>query len=99
MITTNSADEGYYCDACNSRVKGYHRFCYNCGEYLGSDGTRIRFFNNHNLRSAFIFLSCIYLFALLVQFTNWFDSYDQLFWVEIFLAAFTFFHVLKIIMQ
>jgi membrane protease YdiL (CAAX protease family) len=85
--------EKYYCDACETEVKGYHRFCYNCGEYLGSDGTRISLFNNSSLQSAFSFF-IIYLFVcLVVHFTNWFDDYDRLFWVEIFLAAMTLFYV------
>ena len=92
---TLPTNEIYYCDACNSKVKGYHRFCYNCGEYLGSDSTRITVFNNYNLRSAFIFF-LVYLFVcLLVQFTSWFNSYAHLFWIEIFLAIFTLFHVYK----
>jgi len=87
--------EIYYCESCNARVKGFHRYCHVCGEYLGSDGTKISLFNNSNLQSAFGFF-IVYLFVcLVVQSTNWFDSYDMLFWVEIFLAAFTFYHVIK----
>lgn len=94
-MTANSTEEMYYCDACNSKVKGYHRFCYHCGQYLGSDTTRITVFNNNSLQSAFIFF-IVYLFVCLaVQFTTWFDSYQRMFWVEIFLAAFTLFHVSK----
>jgi len=95
MITPDSTDDIYYCDACHHQVKGYHRFCYNCGEYLGSDSTRISLFNHSSLQSAFSFF-IVYLFVCLaVQFTNWFDSYDRLFWVEFFLASFTLFHVFK----
>jgi uncharacterized protein len=94
MITTTSTDV-YHCDVCDHEVKGYHRFCYNCGEYLGSDGTQISLFNNSSMQSAFG-LFIVYLFVcLLVQCTNWFDSYSRLFWVEIFLALFTLFHVFK----
>lgn len=95
MMTADSTEEMYYCDTCNSKIKGHHRFCYHCGQYLGSDTTRITVFNNNSLQSAFIFF-IVYLFVCLaVQFTTWFDSYQRLFWVEIFLAAFTLFHMSK----
>jgi len=83
----------YYCDACNHEVKGYHRYCYNCGEYLGSDTTRVDLFNNSSLQSAFGFFITYLFVCLAVLFTNWFDSYDRLFWVEIFLAGFTLLYV------
>jgi membrane protease YdiL (CAAX protease family) len=90
-----STVELYYCEACEQEVKGHHRFCHNCGSYLGDDGTRVSVFNNHNMRAAFVFI-IVYLFVcLMVQFTNWFDSYSMLFWVEVFLASFTLFHVIK----
>jgi membrane protease YdiL (CAAX protease family) len=83
--------EAYYCDACNKEVKSYHRYCYNCGEYLGANGATINLFNNSNLQGAFVFF-VIYLFVcLLVQFTGWFDNYNKLFWVEVFLALLTLF--------
>ncbi|CAN5626316.1 hypothetical protein BH10BAC2_BH10BAC2_13420 [soil metagenome] len=79
----------YHCSDCNSKVKGFHRFCHNCGAYLGSDAELIDVFNNTHLRSAFIFYS-IYLFVCLtVKYTRWFSSYDWLFFIEIFLAAVT----------
>jgi membrane protease YdiL (CAAX protease family) len=82
-------DDIYYCNDCDSKVKGFHRFCHNCGAYLGSDAEQIDVFSNKYLRSAFIFYS-IYLFVCLtVKFTNWFTTYDTLFFVEIFLAAAT----------
>src|SRR5258706_5763987 len=85
--------ETYYCEACEAEVKGYHRFCYNCGEYLGSDGTRISLFNNSSMQSAFTFF-IIYLFVcLLVHFTNWFDDYSRLFLVELFLGTLTLLYV------
>jgi len=84
--------ETYYCEACDCQVKGFHRFCHNCGEYLGSDATRISVFNNSKLQSAFTFF-IIYLFVcLVVRFTNWFDGYDRLFWVEILLGTVTLFY-------
>ena len=95
MMTADSTEEMYYCDTCNSKVKGHHRFCYHCGQYLGSDTARITVFNNNSLQAAFIFF-IVYLFVCLaVQFTTWFDSYQRLFWIEIFLAVFTLFHVSK----
>ncbi|MEO8710955.1 MAG: type II CAAX endopeptidase family protein [Parafilimonas sp.] len=94
MMPESSADV-YYCDACDNKVKGHHRFCHNCGAYLGSDSTRINLFNNAELQSAFGFFM-VYLFVCLsVQFTNWFDNYNRLFWVEVFLAAFTLLYVFK----
>jgi hypothetical protein len=95
MTPETNYNEIYYCEMCNARVKAFHRYCHACGDYLGSDGTKISLFNNSNLQSAFGFF-IVYLFVcLVVQTTNWFDSYDMLFWVEIFLAAFTFYHVFK----
>ena len=95
MMPATDTNEIYYCDVCNSKVKGYHRYCYNCGAYLGDETTKISLFNNANLQAAFSFF-IVYLFVCLaVQFTNWFDNYAQLFWVEIFLAAFTLYHVFK----
>ena len=85
--------EKYYCEACDSEVKGFHRFCHHCGEYLGHDGTRISLFNHSKLQSAFKFF-IIYLFVcLVVHFTNWFDEYDRLFWVEILLGSVTLYFV------
>lgn len=91
----DTVNDLYTCDACNSKVKGHHRFCHNCGEYLGIESSRISLFNNSYLQSAFAFF-IIYLFiCLLVQFSNWFNSYNQLFWIEILLAAITCFHFFK----
>src|SRR4249920_1795348 len=77
------------CHECESSVKGYHRFCYNCGAYLGSNAEKISIFNNNKLQNAFFFY-LIYLFVCLtVKYTNWFDSYDNLFWVELLLGGVT----------
>jgi membrane protease YdiL (CAAX protease family) len=82
-------EEIYKCAECDSRTKPYHRFCHNCGAYLGSDAEQISIFNNSNLQTAFFFY-IIYLFVCLsVKYTDWFSSYDQLFWIEILLAAVT----------
>ena len=89
------ATEQYICTNCNAPVKAHHRFCYNCGAYQGADADTINLFNNSYLQSAFFFF-IVYLFiCLMVHFTNWFDDYDKLFWIEIFLAAFTVYHVLR----
>lgn len=79
----------YYCEACSKKVKGYHRFCYNCGAYLGFDGMRISLYKNTALQYAFSFF-CIYLFVcLVVHLTNLLDNYNRLFWAEISLAVIT----------
>lgn len=94
-MTEITGNEKYFCESCNAGVKGFHRYCHHCGEYLGSDGTKINLFNNSNLQSAFGFF-ILYLFVcLVVQSTDWFSSYDMLIWVEIFLAALTFYHAVK----
>lgn len=81
--------EIFTCEECDSHVKGYHRFCYNCGAWLGSDASQISIFNNRNLQSAFFFY-IIYLFiCLVVRYTEWFESYDHLFFIEIVLAVVT----------
>ena len=77
----------YTCDECNTAVKGYQRYCHNCGAYQGADAEHISIFNNTNLQAAFFFYS-IYLFiCLLVSYTGWFQSYSKLCWVEIAMAA------------
>ena len=92
-MSATTAAENYYCEYCNKEVKGFHRFCHNCGEYLGFDATKTSLYSNASLQSAFIFFG-IYLFVCLVtHFTDIFDSYDRLFWVEIFLAVVTIFYV------
>lgn len=93
MLSPETSDT--YCEVCSSRVKSHHRFCYNCGAYLGAENTPVTIFNNRNLRAAFIFF-IVYLFVcLVVQFTSWFNIYSRLFWIEIFLAGFTLYHVYK----
>jgi cation transport ATPase len=82
-------EETYACHECESKVKPFHRFCFNCGAFLRTDAEQISIFNNSNLQTAFFFY-VIYLFVCLtVKYTNWFSSYDQLFWIEILLAAVT----------
>lgn len=77
------------CEECNTRVKAYQRFCHNCGAYLGANVEHISIFNNSGLQTAFFFY-VIYLFVCLtVKYTNWFNSYDRLFWIEILLIVVT----------
>ena len=77
------------CEICNKEIKSYHRFCYNCGNYLGFDGMRQSLYKNPGLQSAFSFFF-IYLFVcLFVHFTDFFDDYSRLFWVELLLAIIT----------
>src|SRR5215831_131354 len=88
-------EEIFSCNECDSRVKGYQRFCHNCGAYLGSSADEISIFNNSKLQAAFFFF-VIYLFiCLTVKYTNWFDSYDRLFWIEILLAVITLVYARK----
>ena len=85
----SETQEIYTCSECDNKVKPFHRFCHNCGAYLGSDAEQISIFNNSNLQTAFFFY-VIYLFVCLtVKYTTWFNSYDQLFWIEILLASIT----------
>src|SRR5438046_2380256 len=85
----HQTEESYMCEECDAKVKGYQRFCYNCGAYLGSDTEQISIFNNSSLQSAFFFF-VIYLFVCLtVKYTNWFSGYYRLFWIEILLAVVT----------
>jgi membrane protease YdiL (CAAX protease family) len=77
------------CAECDGRVKPFHRFCHHCGAYLCADTDTISIFNNSSLQSAFFFF-IIYLFVCLtVKYTDWFSSYDRLFWVEVALAVIT----------
>ena len=77
------------CDECEVAVQPDHRYCHNCGAYLSAEAVSINIFNNIDLRNVFIFYF-IYLFiCLLVKYTPSFNSYDELFWVEIVLAAVT----------
>jgi membrane protease YdiL (CAAX protease family) len=78
------------CDECQSPVKPYHRFCYNCGAFLGKEAGRIDIFNNYHLRSAFFFYAFYLFICMLAKYTSWFTSYSQLFWIELVLAASTF---------
>ncbi|HRH59062.1 MAG TPA: CPBP family glutamic-type intramembrane protease [Chitinophagaceae bacterium] len=88
-MNVETLQEKYTCSECGTTVKPFHRFCHSCGDYLGDDAEHINIFNNTNLQGAFFFF-IIYLFiCLIIKFTNWFDSYDRLFWVEILLAVIT----------
>ncbi|WP_153795852.1 CPBP family intramembrane glutamic endopeptidase [Foetidibacter luteolus] len=79
----------FTCDECGTKVKGYQRFCHQCGDYLGSSAEEVSIFNNIHLRSAFLFYGIYLAICLLVRSTGWFNSYDRLFWIEVLLAAIT----------
>jgi uncharacterized protein len=89
MHNNEEIEEIYTCEECDTRVKGYQRFCHNCGAYLGSDAERISIFNNSNLQTAFFFYVAYLFICLTVKYTNWFSSYDRLFWIEILIAVIT----------
>lgn len=77
------------CHECDVTVNDEERFCHNCGSYLGAEVVTVNIFNNSDLRQVFIFYF-IYLFiCLLIKHSPWFNSYDELFWVELVLAAIT----------
>lgn len=77
------------CNECDEPVHEDHRYCHNCGHYLRVEVAQINIFNNEDLRHVFIFYF-IYLFVcLLIKHTAWFNTYDELFWVEIALAVIT----------
>lgn len=77
------------CNDCDTPVFDHHRYCMHCGAYLGAQASTINVFNNQPLRRIFTFFF-IYLFVcLVVKETDWFNSYDELFWVEVLLAVIT----------
>ena len=85
--------EEYYsslaCSECNGSVGEEHRYCHHCGSYLGREAVSISIFNNSDLRRVFLFYF-IYLFiCLIIKHSAWFNTYDELFWVELILAAIT----------
>ena len=94
-MTEESNDIEPACDECGSPVTDHHRYCYNCGAYLGSQAVTINIFNNTALRRVFIFYFLYLFICLLVKHTSWFNSYDELFWVEVVLAAITMFFAWK----
>lgn len=78
-----------FCEECNAVVLKHHRYCHNCGAYLGEEAIDISVYNNVDLRNVFIFYF-IYLFiCLFVRNSSWFVSYDEMFWVELLLAGIT----------
>ena len=83
------------CKVCRHEVKPFHRFCFNCGSTLGVDDASANLYDNKSFQSALAFF-CIYLFiCLVVHFTNLFDVYSRLFWIEILIAAITLVYVQK----
>jgi len=81
------------CQECDVEVHEEQRYCHNCGNYLAAEAVTINIFNNRDLRNIFVFYF-IYLFAcLFIKHSSWFNTYDELFWVELTLAALTLWFV------
>ena len=78
------------CDECNQPVKDEHRYCPNCGAHLPEQVVTINIFNNLSLRQVFLFYFVYLFICLLVKHSRWFNSYDEMFWVEIILGVITF---------
>jgi len=77
------------CNECDVPAAAYHRYCRNCGAFLNEQATTINIFNNQNLRFAFAFYFAYLVICLLVKHTPYFNTYQQLFWVELLLAGIT----------
>lgn len=77
------------CEECEMQVNEHQRFCQHCGAYLGTRAVTISIFNNLPLRRIFIFYFVYLFICLLVKHTDWFTSYDELFWIEILLGVIT----------
>ena len=77
------------CEECETPVNDEQRYCHHCGSHIGAEVVTINIFNNVDLRHVFMFYF-VYLFVcLFVKHSSWFNTYDELFWVEIILAAIT----------
>lgn len=79
----------YTCDECQHPVHEEHRYCANCGAYLNGQPVTINVFNNLSLRQVFTFYFVYLFICLAVKHSSWFSAYDELFWVELVLAAIT----------
>ena len=79
----------YSCNECSSAVKGHQRFCHHCGAYLGAEAQQEDIFTNDHLRAASFFYGLNLLLCLLVRYTGWFETYDELFWMELVMAIVT----------
>ena len=77
----------HHCQTCKNEVKSFHRFCYNCGSYLAP--SQLRLHKNRDLQSAFLFFFIYLIVCFVVRFTGLFNSYNNLFWIEMLLAAIT----------
>lgn len=83
------AENELKCKECQEPVNEHHHNCVNCGAAINTEIVTVSIFNNADLRNVFI-LYFLYLFiCLLIKYTNLFDSYNRLFWVELVLAAIT----------
>lgn len=77
------------CRECSAKVLPGHRYCYNCGVYLGQEAVSVSIYNNADLRNIFVFYFIYLAFCLFVKNSSWFSSYDEMFWVELLLAGIT----------
>lgn len=77
------------CDECDAYVREEHKYCHNCGNFLAAENATINIFNNVHLRRIFFFYFLYLFICLFVKYSSKLRSYDQLFWVEIILAAVT----------
>ncbi len=78
-----------YCKECETVVQDDHRYCLNCGAYLGHESISVSIYNNADLRQIFLFYFIYLFFCLYVKHSDWINTYDEMFWVELLLAAVT----------
>lgn len=78
-----------FCRECSNTVIVTDRYCNQCGAYLRAEEETINIFNNTYLRYVFYFYFLYLFICLLIKYTHAFPSYQELFWVELVLAAIT----------
>lgn len=84
-----------YCKDCDTVVLPHHRYCANCGAYLGHESVSVNIYNNADLRNLFLFYFLYLFLCLYVKHSNWINTYDEMFWVELLLAIITSFFAWK----
>ena len=77
------------CKECDAIAKDDHRYCHNCGAYLGHEAVSISIYNNADLRRVFFFYFIYLFFCLYVKHSSWINTYDEMVWVELVLAGIT----------
>lgn len=85
----DDVNEISFCQECSQPVRDDHNYCAHCGAHLPAQEATVNIFNNFSLRQVFLFYFVYLFICLLVRYTHWFDSYDQMFWIEIAIAGFT----------